>query len=84
MAVAIVGNIGVVAHIHVVVGVNIRPAIPPAIPVAVTVVGMAVKAVVKHVQVMVMPADRERGCDAPEKTVVKSVARRVRVVVDRV
>ncbi len=83
ITVAVVRNVVVFSYVDIVIHVNVRTTVP-VIPIGVTVIRMPVKAVVICIQIMVMPADRIRGCYSPEITVVEIVTRRIRVVIDRV
>ena len=78
MAVAVVVIVVIVVH------VNAGLAIPVVVIVRMAVVRMAVITVVVNVQIVREPADRKRSGYAPEKTVVECVARRIRIIVNRV
>ena len=84
IAITVIRYIGVICHVHVVVRINVRTAIPPVIPIRVAVVGMAVVALVINVQMMMVPADRKSRCHTPKEIVVKAVVLRIRVVVNGV
>ncbi len=78
MAVAVALIVMTVVH------VNAGLAIPVVMPVRMAVVRVAVITVVVNVQIVREPANRKCSRYAPEKTVVECVARRVRIVVNRV
>ena len=74
IAVTVVGNIGVIPDIRVVVDMNVRTAIPPTIPIGMTIVWVPIEAVMEHVQVIRMPANRECSSNTPEVVVVEMIA----------
>jgi len=80
-----IGSDAIIAiHVISVVGMDVWASIPPVVPVRMPIVRMAMIAVVIDVQAVRVPTDRECRRNTPEKTIVKRIPCRIRIVVNRV